>query len=93
MADVAQPNPSNPSALVPVFPDSALALTKSDTSTYPLGVFVYAGGAGTVTIVPFGLRTALTTVAFEVPAGGMVPCRAYMVMSAGTDATDLVGIY
>lgn len=78
---------------VPNLPSAAVAITKSDTDTYSGdGITVYVGVAGNVAIVPAcGDRsTAVTFVG--VPAGSVVPCRAYKVMSTNTTAASLVGI-
>jgi hypothetical protein len=93
MADIAQPNQSNFSESMPAYPDNALAITKSDASTYPSGVFVYVGTAGDVAIVPFGSKAGSAVTFVGLSAGAMVPCRAYKVMSTNTTASNLVGVY
>jgi len=53
---------------------------------------VYAGGAGTVRVVPVGNSIA-EPVDFVVPDGGLVPVEVNYVFSTGTTATGLVGLF
>lgn len=75
----------------PGFPGNAVAITKSDTTTYDPPVTVYVGGDGNVAIVAAGGGSAVTFTGLK--AGAIVPCMAYKVMSTNTTATALVGIY
>ena len=87
------PDKNNLQQIVPAFPDNAFTITPSDADDFSAPVTVYAGGAGTVTVVPWAKRAAGTTQQFTVVAGGTVPCRVAAVKSAGTAATLLVGVY
>lgn len=80
---------------VTVFPDNAIAITKSDTDDYSAPLMVFAGGGGDVAVVPWDRRveSSPTPVVFAVAAGGCVPCRVWKVLSTGTTATGLVGVY
>lgn len=49
---------------------------------------LYVGVAGTVRCKDLDGTTANYTV----PAGGQIPCRVTIVMSAGTTATNIVGL-
>lgn len=71
-------------------PQSALAVTKSDTDTFSHPVEIFVGGAGTVTVTPASGQTA---VSFTVPAGGKVPVLVTAVKSTGTAATLLVAYW
>lgn len=82
-----------PNEVVPIMPGCAAAITKSDTDTFSSPVHVYVGGAGTVTAVPEGAGAAGAGVAFEAPAGIVLPVRVWAVKSTGTDATDMVAVY
>lgn len=69
----------------------AVAITKSDTTTYnpPLAA-LYIGGAGAVAVrtYPGG-----TTITFSgATAGSIIPIQCDRVMSANTDATAIVGL-
>jgi hypothetical protein len=73
----------------------AVAITKSDTTTYTpqSGGYLsalYVGGAGDVAIMPVGDTTAVTFSA--VPAGTVIPVRCQKVMSTNTTATAIVGL-
>ncbi len=76
-------------------PADAVKVVLSDTDTYDNGgdgVAVYVGVAGNVSIIPIdGDRT--TAVVFKgMAAGSVVPCRAYIIRTTGTTATDLVAL-
>lgn len=91
MATIATPNPSNASAIVPVFPGAAFAITKSDADVFENPVTVYVGGAGDVAITPANGGSAVTFAGLA--AGTVLPCRARAVLSTGTTATNLVAVY
>lgn len=67
-----------------------LDITKSDVTEYdpPLAA-IHVGGAGTVRTVSSGGDTANYTV----PAGGYIFGQFTKVMSTGTSATLMVGLY
>ena len=73
---------------VPAYPGNAAAVTKSDTTVFNAS-HIYVGTAGTVTVV----TEKGQTVAFKVPAGGVVPVVCVQVLSTGTDAADMVRVY
>jgi len=80
---------------VPNLPGAAKAITVSDTDTYDNGgegIVVFVGVTGDVAIVPNdGDRTIAVTFK-NVPAGSVLPCRAYKVMNTNTTATNLVAL-
>lgn len=76
--------------VIPNFPGASMEITKSDDNWYDPPINVYVGTAGHVTIIP-AVGDKTTTVTYKnVPAGVVVPCKAYKVMAA-TTAADLVG--
>lgn len=79
-------------ALAPTLPSAAKAITPSDTDTYSRPIAVFVGVTGDVAIVPWvGDRS--TVVVFKgIPAGSVVPCLAYKVMSTNTTATGMVAL-
>ena len=82
---------SNESPTFPAFPGGALALTPSDADTFPVPVTVYVGAAGNVAVLPWNGGAAVTFVGL--PAGSVLPCRVAGVLSTGTTAASLVGVY
>jgi hypothetical protein len=80
----------NPGANFPA--TNLVAITKSDSTTYsPVLRGVYVGGAGDVAIIAAEDSAAVTFTG--VPAGTILPVFALKVMSTGTTATNLVGLY
>lgn len=76
---------------VPAFPSGAFSITPSDVDTFSVGVSVYVGGTGDVTVTP---AAGGSNVTFEsVPVGFVIPLTVKAVLATGTDATALVGIY
>ena len=73
----------------------ALAITKSDTVNFPLGVndglcdAIYVGGAGIVVAI----LQDNSAVAFTCIAGQMLPVKAKRVNSTTTSATVMVAMY
>lgn len=66
------------------------AVTKSDATVYtPPFDALYVGGAGDVAVKD---RDG-TNATYTVPAGGYILCQASQVMSTGTTATGIVGLY
>lgn len=90
MADSYEKKASNISAPA----GGAFAITKSDTTNFhtDTGAVVpralYVGTTGTLTVV----TAEGETVAF-VSALGVIPIRVHQVLSTGTDASDIVGMY
>ena len=76
----------------PGFPAKAVAITKSDSTTYDPPITVYVGGAGNVAIMPAYDPDATPVTFVGLAAGQVVPCLASKVMSTNTTATSLVGI-
>jgi hypothetical protein len=68
----------------------AVAVTKSDTTVVGCKGF-YVGGAGDVAVKCQSGDTAVTFVACIV--GQIYPVEAYIIMSAGTSATNIVALY
>ena len=73
----------------PAFPSDAAAVTKSDVTVFDKPSVVFVGTAGTATVV----TEAGSTVAFKVPAGGVIPVMVVQVKSTGTDAADMVRVF
>jgi hypothetical protein len=70
---------------------SHVAVTKSDETVYePMLRALYVGTAGNVAITDL-YGTAVTYK--NVPAGTFLPIVAKQVLSTGTTASDLVGLY
>jgi hypothetical protein len=88
MAVITLTNPTPATAAAPVFPDNAFAITPAAADTYSHPVTVFVGGAGNVTVIPWGGSTA---VQYTVPAGGTIPVRVKAVTAA--TASALVGSY
>lgn len=82
---------SHPRGGISRYPRKAFAITKSDATVFPRPVTVYVGGVGDVTVVPWSQDATVTFVGL--PAGSTVPVEVRMVMSTGTAATAMVGVY
>lgn len=91
MALITFSNITSVSPQCPTLPDGAKALTKSDTDTYNTAIIVYCGGTGDIAVVPVNGAGSVTFTNF--PAGQVLPVRVVQVLSTGTTATGLVGIY
>jgi hypothetical protein len=75
---------------ITAFPDMAVAITPHDTDTLSLPVTIYAGTSGNVACYPMNSASPVTV---AVQAGGFVPFRTMRVLSTGTTATGLIGVY
>lgn len=73
------------------FPPNGIAVTKSDSDVFESPVAIYCGTGGTVTVKP--ANPNLPNVAVVVPSGGFVPFLVTKVMSAGTDAADMIAVF
>ena len=83
-------NPRTPAGgAITAFPARAEAVTPSDTTTYPLGIAIYVGGDGDVSVEPL---EGGNVVVFSMTAGQVVPVTVRRVLAA-TTATGLVGLY
>lgn len=72
------------------WPD-AVAVTKSDVTVYsPELAALFVGGAGDVNVVTVGGQT---TKFVGVLANTLLPVRVTQVLSTGTSATNIVGLY
>lgn len=70
----------------------AAVLTKSDTTVYtPAYHGLYVGGAGDVTVIPEGQSATVTFT--SVPTGTILPVTVKQLMSTGTTATNIVGLF
>ncbi len=70
---------------------SAFAITKSDVTVFAQPTrALFIGGAGAVSVRM--LDQATVTFA-AIPAGTTIPIRVDKVLSTGTDATSIVGLY
>ena len=91
MAVTPMPKQSPMDAAQPGFPDSAKAITKSDTDTFATPVTIYVGTGGDVAVIP---AKGSTSVLFKnVPDGACIPVRVIAVLATNTDASDFVAIY
>lgn len=70
---------------------NAVAITKSDETTFNATRAIYVGGAGDIKVDMAGTGTAVVFVG--VPAGTLLPIRVTRVYSTGTDASSMVRIY
>lgn len=79
----------------PIAPGPAVhgfAITKSDSTVFTTPTrYVWVGGAGNVAVLMNGDSVSVTLVA--VPVGTMLPISVVQVLSTGTTATNLVGLY
>lgn len=72
--------------------DSSLTIVKSDTVVFPRPIrALYVGGTGDVAVRMYGDQT--TPIFKAVPVGAVLPISADQVLSTGTTATLLVGIF
>lgn len=72
--------------------DKASAITPhNSTNLATAACGVYVGGAGDVTLVPLGQKTAVLFKA--VPVGAIIPVWTTRVNATGTTATNLVALY
>lgn len=71
---------------------SAVAITISDTTSYsPPFRGVYVGGTGNLAVLMAGDTVAVTFQA--VPAGSLLPICVSKILSTGTTATLIVGVF
>lgn len=73
------------------FPRRHFSITASDATKFHKPTTVYVGVTGNVAVKDWETGTSITYVA--VPAGSVVPVLVEQVLSTGTTATSLVGIY
>lgn len=76
---------------VPFFPDGAKAITPNNADTFNRCVTVYVGVAGNVAVTPCNSQANVTVTGLA--AGSTIPFRVRAVLSTGTTASALVGIY
>ena len=69
---------------------SAIVLTKSDTTVFELTRAVYVGGVGDITVIMKDGRSALFS---EIQVGTVLPIACTKLMSTGTDATLITGLW
>jgi hypothetical protein len=81
---------TSPSAAYPMFPESASAVTASDSVAFNEPSVVYVGAAGNVRVTTSGGDDVLFT---GVQAGGIIPVRVKQVWATNTTASSLVRIY
>lgn len=68
---------------------TSFAITKSDTAVQPPMSAIYVGVSGDISLK---LGKDTTAVVFKAVPVGILKVRARVVMSAGTTATDMVGL-
>lgn len=72
----------------------AYAITPSDTQKLPFDTRgLYVGVTGNVTVVMTNDVLANTVLFVAVPAGSLLPISVKYVLSSGTTASSLVGVY
>ena len=72
----------------------AYAITPSDTQRLPFDTRgLYVGVTGNVTVVMANDVLANTVLFTAVPAGSLLPISVAYVLSSGTTASSLVGVY
>lgn len=72
----------------------AYTITPSDTQKLPFDTRgIYVGAAGNLTVVMSNDVLANTVTFFSVPAGALLPLSVKYVLSSGTTAGSLVGVY
>ena len=81
---------TSPSAAYPMFPESASAVTASDSVTFAEPSVVYVGVAGDVRVTTSGGDDVLFA---DVQAGSVIPVRVKRVWATNTTASSLVRIY
>lgn len=73
------------------YPDRAFDLTPSDVEEFTeAAVCVYVGSSGDVVVEPW---RGDNTVTFSMSTGEFVPVAVRRVLSTGTTATGLIGVY
>ncbi len=73
--------------------DTAVAITPNDSTDLSATTNkLYVGGAGSLVVRLIGAPTTNVTFA-AVPAGTTLPIRVVRVLSSGTGATSIVGLY
>lgn len=81
---------------ITAFPPSAKAITPNDSTDLtdhngqPVGMTVFCGTGGDIVVIPIGNANAVT---FVVGDGAILPVEVKRVLSTGTTATDLVGLF
>lgn len=71
---------------------NAASVTKSDVTVYdPPLLALYVGGTGDVAVRMFGSQNSITFVG--VPTGALLPICVDKVLSTGTSASSIVGLY
>ena len=80
---------TSPSAAYPMFPESAGAVTPSDSATFSPSV-VYVGTSGNVAVTTAAGDSVTFT---NVQSGGVIPVRIKAVLATGTTASNLVRVY
>lgn len=77
--------------MITAYPTRAFDITPSDETEWSeVGVSVWVGGSGDVTVEPWHGNN---TVTFSMVEGQIVPVTVRRVLSTGTTATGLIGIY
>lgn len=71
------------------FPRHHVVITPSDANDLTREMLIYAGGAGTITVHD----SNGTPATYNLTAGDIVPIVAKRVLSTGTTATPVIGLY
>ena len=72
------------------FPLRAVTISPSNSIIHSQGIQVFVNGAGDVRVEPF---YGGNTVTFTVEPGQLIPVVCRRVLSTGTTATGLIGLY
>lgn len=91
MATISTANRTHANAEHPRMPNSALAITPSDTDVFASGVHVYVGVTGDVAVRPVGGQAAV--IFKNVPAGAVLPVQVIGVNATNTTASSLVAVF
>lgn len=78
-------------------PGSAIhgfAVTKSDSTVFATATrYLYVGGAGNIAVLMAGDVSPNSVIFTAVPVGTMLPISVTQVLSTGTTATNILGLY
>lgn len=72
----------------------AFTVTKSDTTVFAQATrFIYVGGAGDIAVLMSGDVSPASVIFKAVPVGTVLSIAVTQVLSTGTTATNILGLY